>query len=90
MQLAASTSLTKKKPDLVPRTPAHSRRIVGAAFANDKTFQNALNTAFEHFINLSPRAPEYISLFMDDQLRKVQGRCLFKTQFQHNKHKLHP
>ena len=49
-----------------------ARRIVGTAFANDKTFQNALNTAFEHFINLSPRAPEYISLFMDDQLRKAR------------------
>lgn len=47
------------------------RRINSAAFNNDKSFQNVLNTAFEHFINLSARAPEYISLFMDDQLRKV-------------------
>lgn len=46
-------------------------RINGSAFSNDKSFQNVLNTAFEHFINLSARAPEYISLFMDDQLRKV-------------------
>ena len=46
---------------------------MGAAFASDKTFQNALNAAFEAFINLSPRAPEYISLFMDDQLRKVRS-----------------
>jgi cullin 3 len=46
-------------------------RIIAAAFNNDKTFQNVLNTSFEHFINLSLRAPEYISLFMDDQLRKV-------------------
>lgn len=30
----------------------------------------ALNSAFEHFLNLSPRSPEYISLFMDDKLRK--------------------
>lgn len=47
------------------------RRIIVTAFNNDKSFQNVLNTAFEHFINLSARAPEYISLFMDDQLRKV-------------------
>ncbi|BDA49097.1 Cullin-3 [Coccomyxa sp. Obi] len=46
-------------------------RIIGAAFNNDKSFHNVLNTAFEHFLNLSPRAPEYISLFMDDQLRKA-------------------
>lgn len=47
-------------------------RIIGAAFNNDKSFHNVLNTSFEHFLNLSPRAPEYISLFMDDQLRKVR------------------
>jgi hypothetical protein len=55
-------------------------RIVGAAFANDKTFQNALNAAFEHFINLSPRAPEYISLFMDDQLRRVRAHQGFYSK----------
>lgn len=46
-------------------------RIIAVAFSSDKSFHNVLNTAFEHFLNLSPRAPEYISLFMDDQLRKV-------------------
>ena len=51
-------------------------RIINAAFNNDKSFQNVLNTAFEHFINLSARAPEYISLFMDDQLRKVMQHML--------------
>lgn len=51
-------------------------RIIGAAFNNDKSFHNVLNTAFEHFLNLSPRAPEYISLFMDDQLRKVRAHLL--------------
>ena len=41
---------------------------------NDKSFQNVLNNAFEHFINLSQRTPEYISLFMDDRLRRgVKG-----------------
>lgn len=44
--------------------------IVGRAFVNDKAFQNALNQAFEHFVNLNQRSPEYISLFMDDKLRK--------------------
>ncbi|XP_047337109.1 cullin-3A-like [Impatiens glandulifera] len=45
-------------------------KIVNLAFNNDKTFQNALNSSFEYFINLNPRSPEFISLFMDDKLRK--------------------
>jgi len=49
-------------------------RIILEAFGNDKTFQNAMNTAFEYFINLGQRTPEYISLYMDDRLRKgVKG-----------------
>ncbi|KAL2559542.1 Cullin-3A [Forsythia ovata] len=45
-------------------------KIIISAFNNDKTFQNALNSSFEYFINLNPRSPEYISLFVDDKLRK--------------------
>ena len=45
-------------------------RIITEAFSNDKAFQNVLNGAFEHFINLNQRSPEFISLFMDDRLRK--------------------
>ncbi|GFZ00147.1 cullin 3 [Actinidia rufa] len=45
-------------------------RIISLAFSNDKTFQNALNSSFEFFINLNPRSPEFISLFVDDKLRK--------------------
>ncbi|XP_057530675.1 cullin-3A [Amaranthus tricolor] len=45
-------------------------RIISLAFTNDKTFQNALNSSFEYFINLNPRSPEFISLFVDDKLRK--------------------
>ncbi|EPS73775.1 hypothetical protein M569_00979 [Genlisea aurea] len=45
-------------------------KIISTAFGNDKTFQNALNSSFEYFINLNPRSPEYISLFVDDKLRK--------------------
>lgn len=44
--------------------------IIILAFNNDKTFQNALNSSFEFFINLNPRSPEFISLFVDDKLRK--------------------
>lgn len=44
--------------------------LIGRAFATDKLFVAALNSAFEHFLNLNARSPEYISLFMDDKLRK--------------------
>lgn len=45
-------------------------KIISLAFSNDKMFQNALNSSFEYFINLNPRSPEFISLFVDDKLRK--------------------
>ncbi|CAN1357293.1 CUL3A [Linum perenne] len=44
--------------------------IINQAFSNDKTFLNALTNSFEYFINLNARSPEYISLFVDDKLRK--------------------
>ncbi|RWR78357.1 cullin-3A-like protein isoform X1 [Cinnamomum micranthum f. kanehirae] len=45
-------------------------KIINISFKNDKTFQNALTTSFEFFINLNTRSPEFISLFVDDKLRK--------------------
>ena len=45
-------------------------RIVKEACSSDKSFQIAVNSAFEAFLNLGARAPEYLSLFMDDRLRK--------------------
>lgn len=48
--------------------------IVSVSFSNDKVFQNALNSSFENFINLNNRSPEFISLYVDDKLRKgVKG-----------------
>jgi cullin 3 len=44
--------------------------ILSKAFYNDKNFQHTLNQAFEYFINLNNRSPEYISLFIDEKLRK--------------------
>lgn len=44
--------------------------IIKESFASDKTFWNSLNQAFEFFLNLNPRSPEFISLFVDDKLRK--------------------
>jgi len=43
--------------------------IINLAFSNDKLYQQNLNSPFEFFINLNPRFPEYISLFVDDKLQ---------------------
>lgn len=40
------------------------------AFRNDKTFQHSINQSFEYFVNHNPRSPEFISLFMDQNLKK--------------------
>jgi cullin 3 len=40
------------------------------AFNNDKQFHSAVNQAFEHFINASPKSPEYLSLYVDNKLRR--------------------
>ena len=41
---------------------------------DDKAFKQRINTDFEHFINLNARSPEYLSLFIDDKLKKgVKG-----------------
>eukprot|EP01118_Nematostelium_gracile_P018644 TRINITY_DN835_c0_g1_i2.p1 TRINITY_DN835_c0_g1~~TRINITY_DN835_c0_g1_i2.p1 ORF type:complete len:640 (+),score=177.01 TRINITY_DN835_c0_g1_i2:139-2058(+) len=45
-------------------------RLLSQAFSNDKTFTQSLNQAFEYFINLNPKSPEYISLFIDEKLKK--------------------
>ena len=44
--------------------------VICNAFGGDKQFYNALNAAFESFVNQNARSPEFISLFVDEQLRK--------------------
>ncbi|THU64265.1 hypothetical protein C4D60_Mb01t24650 [Musa balbisiana] len=43
-------------------------KIITTAFGNDETFQNALNSSFEYFVNLNNRCLEFISLCVDDKL----------------------
>lgn len=45
-------------------------KVLSVAFVNDKNFQHTLNQSFEFFINLNTRSPEFISLFIDEKLRK--------------------
>ena len=44
--------------------------IVDAAFDGDRQFINALHLSFENFVNLNNRSAEYLSLYVDDQLRR--------------------
>ncbi|KAF9200508.1 Cullin-3 [Haplosporangium sp. Z 27] len=44
--------------------------ILSSAFAKDKSFETAINSAFETFINLNPKAPEFMSLFIDNKLKR--------------------
>jgi cullin 3 len=44
------------------------------AFSNDKLFKQMIGADFEYFLNLNPKSPEYLSLFIDDKLKKgVKG-----------------
>lgn len=44
------------------------------SFNNDKTFKQTIASDFEHFLNLNNKSPEYLSLFIDDKLKKgVKG-----------------
>uniref|UniRef100_A0A1Q3G3C5 Putative cullin n=1 Tax=Culex tarsalis TaxID=7177 RepID=A0A1Q3G3C5_CULTA len=40
------------------------------SFSNDKIFKNMISSDFEHFLNLNSKSPEYLSLFIDDKLKK--------------------
>ena len=44
------------------------------SFSDDRQFKQMISSDFEYFININPKSPEYLSLFIDDKLRKgVKG-----------------
>ncbi|KAL9963581.1 hypothetical protein ACROYT_G027104 [Oculina patagonica] len=44
------------------------------SFSNDRLFKQAISSEFEHFLNLNGKSPEFLSLFVDDKLKKgVKG-----------------
>ncbi|OTF75919.1 cullin-like protein [Euroglyphus maynei] len=48
--------------------------FLNRSFFNDKEFLKMIGKDFEHFLNLNPKSPEYLSLFIDDKLKKgVKG-----------------
>ncbi|GAA5835767.1 hypothetical protein JCM11251_007420 [Rhodosporidiobolus azoricus] len=44
--------------------------LLAKAFGSDKEFEKAINAAFSSFVNENRKSPEYISLFIDENLRK--------------------
>lgn len=40
------------------------------SFSSDKLFKQTISGDFEYFLNLNLRSPEYLSLFIDDKLKK--------------------
>lgn len=44
--------------------------FVTEAFSNDKVFKQTVAGDFEFFLNLNSFSPEYLSLFIDDKLKK--------------------
>lgn len=51
------------------------------SFSRDKLFKQRISSDFECFINLNAKSPEYLSLFIDDKLKKgvkgVSASCLW-------------
>ncbi|KAG9315306.1 Cullin [Chiua virens] len=45
-------------------------RLWKQAFESNREIEGALNEAFEDFVNLNEKAPEFISLFIDENLKK--------------------
>lgn len=44
------------------------------SFSDDKQFKQMISKDFEYFINLNLKSPEYLSLFIDEKLKKgVKG-----------------
>ena len=44
------------------------------SFINDPIFKKMISSDFEYFLNLNLKSPEYLSLFIDDKLKKgVKG-----------------
>lgn len=45
-------------------------KFLNQSFNNDRRFKQMISSVFENFLNLNQRSPEYLSLFVDDKLKK--------------------
>lgn len=56
-------------------------RFLQESFNNDRLFKQTIAGDFEYFLNLNSRSPEYLSLFIDDKLKKgVKGVSIISVQ----------
>lgn len=44
--------------------------VLATSFASDKSCEAAMNEAFDSFVNMNARAPEFLSLFIDEHLKR--------------------
>lgn len=52
------------------------------SFNNDKLFKQMIVSDFEYFLNLNSKSPEYLSLFIDDKLKKgVKGVSIYHIKY---------
>lgn len=58
--------------------------VVNECFNGDKLFQKEVAKAFEKFININDRTPQYLSLFVDDQLTRGLKGFVFVCDFPFN------
>ncbi|KAM8839513.1 cullin-3-like isoform 1-T2 [Synchiropus picturatus] len=49
---------------------AHMDHFLLESFNNDNEFKQAITRDFEYLLTLSPRSPEFLSLFIDNKLRR--------------------
>ena len=45
-------------------------RILEVSFHNDTTMKRVISDSFEHLLNLNSRSPEFLAMFIDNELRK--------------------
>ena len=51
---------------------------IAASFKGDKSIKVDVNKEFEHFINLNAKSPEFLSLFIDEKLKKGVKQMSFE------------
>nr|CAH8868114.1 unnamed protein product [Trichobilharzia regenti] len=47
-----------------------ANELLARALNNQTIFRNQINSDFEYFVNLNPRSPEFLSLFIDEKLKR--------------------
>lgn len=48
--------------------------ILSSSFASSLALQSTINSSFQNVINAHPRAPEFLSLYIDETLKKGKGK----------------